>query len=658
MRAQAGTLVVTRLSRGHGGWDLGIFDAKGHSLGGAAVPGAADLAQAPVRAGGRVFVQACRRPGASRTVGLTTTSVPFGGSRRARLLALRPDKDDRLLAAAVRARHRSIAVTAATRLPSGRRGYRQLPDYEADMEQLAATHPHTVREIVLPHPTLIGRRVVGVEIARDVHRSDGRPVLLVTGLHHSREWPSGEVSMEWAIDLAQRLARHDATVSRLLDHARVIVVPVVNPDGFFLSRTVRGSFEFKRKNCRIVDGQVPRPGQCEATANASLGVDPNRNYGGFWGGPGASLDPADDAYRGPAPFSEPESQNIRALIAGRQVTVALSNHTYGDLLLRPPSLRDQAPPDEAALKQLGDEIAAPAGLTSERGYELYDTSGAMEDWSYWATGGLAFTAELGDGATTDQDGLEAFHPPFAQVASWYPALRRSFQRALEWAADPAHHSVISGRGPAGRDDRAVQGVSHVDLPGARPRRAGGRAADLRRPAAQHAAHRPGRALRRSTPTRRRARPRWAARAAPPRAPRRRRCRSSRPGPPPRSPTSAPTPPMRPPPRAWTCPSRSRRATTTRRSARASPGPTRTTTSTCTCSGSSPTATRRRCPPRRRAGRRGSRPTSPPTGSTGACPPVATSRASWTTPPPTRRSAGRSASAGRPSRSPPRRSAGR
>jgi hypothetical protein len=73
----------------------------------------------------------------------------------------------------------------------------------------------------------------------------------------------------------------------------------------------------------------------------------------------------------------------------------------------------------------------------------------MEDWSYWATGGLAYTAELGDGTTTDDTGLAAFHPPFAQVASWYPGLRRSFLRALEWTADPAHHSVISGRGPRG-----------------------------------------------------------------------------------------------------------------------------------------------------------------------------------------------------------------
>ncbi len=448
--ARAGTLVAARLHGGHGNWDLGVLDAHGRSLGGAAVPGSDDLAQAPVRHRGRVTVQACRRPGASHAVRLTITSVPLSGSSRARLTAPRPDKDDRLLAAAVRARH-AVAHSArrAVRLPSGRRSYRQLDDYEADLQTLATEHPGSVRELVLPRPTLIGRRIVGVEIARHVRRRDGRPVMLITGLHHAREWPSGEMTIEWAIDLARALARHDPTVTRLLSRARVIAVPVVNPDGFFLSRSVGGALAAKRKNCRVADGQVPRPGQCESAADAGLGVDINRNYGGFWGGPGASLDPADDTYRGAAPFSEPETQDMHELIEARQVTVAISNDTYGNLLLRPPSLRDAAPPDAAALKQLGDEIAAPAGLVSERGYDLYDTSGAMEDWSYWATGGLAFTAELGDGSSSTLTGLRPFHPPFAQVASWYPGLRRSFDRALAWTADPAHHAVIHGHGPAG-----------------------------------------------------------------------------------------------------------------------------------------------------------------------------------------------------------------
>jgi hypothetical protein len=407
--------------------------------------GGDQLAQGTVRSASRVIVQACRRPGASRTADLTISHVDLQRSAKARLAARQIAKADRIHAVS------APAHAAATRLPSGRTRYRQLPDYEADLEQLAAQHPGVVKRIVLPDPTLIGRRVIGVEIARDVHARDGRPVMFLNGLHHAREWPAGEMAMEWAIDLVKRLDGGDAQVRGLLSKARVVVVPVVNPDGFYLSRTVRGAFEFKRKNCRIVADERPAAGQCEADANAELGTDPNRNYGGFWGGPGASLDPSADDYRGSGPFSEPEPRNLHALIGSRQVTVALALHTYGNDLLRPPSLSSQSPPDATDLKRLGDLIARPAHLTDEPAYQLYDTTGAMEDWSYWSTGGLAFTAELGPDPTedTDEASLVAFHPPFREVASWYPGLRTGFDHALAWAAAPRHHSVIRGRGPRG-----------------------------------------------------------------------------------------------------------------------------------------------------------------------------------------------------------------
>ena len=108
------------------------------------------------------------------------------------------------------------------------------------------------------------------------------------GLHHAREWPSGELTMEFAYDLL----KNDGVVPRItniLDKARVVIVPVVNPDGFNLSRTL--GYEMKRKNCRITNGQLPTSGQCAQSSNQSRGIDPNRNYAGFWGGPGASYQP-------------------------------------------------------------------------------------------------------------------------------------------------------------------------------------------------------------------------------------------------------------------------------------------------------------------------------------------------------------------------------
>ena len=107
------------------------------------------------------------------------------------------------------------------------------------------------------------------------------------GVHHAREWPSGELAMEFAVDLAKSYGSN-ARITGLLKKARVIVVPVVNADGFELSRTdgeysdlrdlngsdpLEGSTSvlatpgqtYKRKNCRVVDGQDTPDGSCRAT---------------------------------------------------------------------------------------------------------------------------------------------------------------------------------------------------------------------------------------------------------------------------------------------------------------------------------------------------------------------------------------------------------
>ena len=144
------------------------------------------------------------------------------------------------------------------------------------------------------------------------------------GTHHAREWPAAESTLEWAYDLLTNYGKQ-ARTTRLVKATRNIVIPVVNPDGFNISREApdfppetefgQFSYEMKRKNC------WPNPaetGPCNnSTAGRLLGVDPNRNYGAFWGGSGASVDPLDDTFRGTGPFSEPETQNIRELQSTR-----------------------------------------------------------------------------------------------------------------------------------------------------------------------------------------------------------------------------------------------------------------------------------------------------------------------------------------------------
>ena len=300
-------------------------------------------------------------------------------------------------------------------LPSGRTTYRRLPDYDLEMKNLAMQYPSLVRPITLNHRSLLGRDVNGIEISTGAQNTgDGKPIFLIMGVHHAREWPSAEHTIEFAYDLAAQLRARRADDAAASSSTRTIVVPVVNPDGFNISREAAtlGDFslfdyEMKRKNCRVSANTPTKyaKGACDDNKAGRLrGTDPNRNYGGLWGGSGASTIWSDDTYRGDGPFSEPEVQNIRELISSRQVTNLITNHTFSNLVLRPPGVASFGfPLEEPIYKALGASLAAHNGYSNIPGFGLYDTTGATEDWSFWSTGGLAFTFEIG--------GID-FHPAF------------------------------------------------------------------------------------------------------------------------------------------------------------------------------------------------------------------------------------------------------
>ena len=384
------------------------------------------------------------------------------------------------------------ASVAASPLPSGRTSYRTLEDYEADMAGLAEEHPRLVRRFELARPSLDGRPIHGIEISQGVRRPHrGEPTFLLMGLHHAREWPSGELAMEFAVDLVESFGR-DERITGLLRRARVVVVPVVNVDGFHLSRTdgefvdlrEAGEYDptggtapilltpgtaYMRKNCRVVDGEDTPDGSC-AAAHASpggygIGTDLNRNYGGFWGGPGASDLNADPTYRGAEAFSEPETRNIQDLVTSRQVTMLISNHTFSNLVLRPNGVNpgtigfDGLPvgdaPDEQGLKRLGARMSAQNGYANIHGWQLYDTTGTTEDYTYNATGGFGYTFEIGE---------HEFHPPYPQVVEEYLGAgkyagqgnREAYLIALEHAVDRRFSGVLTGKAPWGATIRLTK----------------------------------------------------------------------------------------------------------------------------------------------------------------------------------------------------------
>lgn len=507
-------------------WDLGLYDLlEGRYLAGSVGLAQSEVAGTWLRPGETVAVQACRRHGSGRSARLALNFVAVrrpvakepamlvdvrttrGAADVARLERLGFDLTEHgdhdsfsvilhsaaerrrleragfiyhievpdLLARDRKERAADARYAASTRrsgIPSGRTGYRTYNDYQRELKTLTEDNPSLVRPVVLPGKSVDGRAIEGVEIAPDVHARDGRPVFFMMGLHHAREWPSGETAMEFGLDLVRSYRAGDPEVTSLLERLRVYVVPVANPDGFISSRQFddspanvptdpfmlglaaappAGAASYRRKNCQDnPNDPVRKSDPCELR----MGVDTNRNYGAFWGGNGASGDWTSLTFRGTGPFSEPETQAIRDQLLNLPVTNLITNHTYTGLILRPPGLNPgpglPPSPDEPAMKRLGDAMGASTGYTSQYSYQLYDTSGTTDDWVYASLGSYSYTPEIGK---------IGFHPAYEEgVVKEYEGrgslqgrgLREAFMLAARAAADPTHHSVLQGTAPAGR----------------------------------------------------------------------------------------------------------------------------------------------------------------------------------------------------------------
>ncbi|MBW3594620.1 MAG: zinc carboxypeptidase [Actinobacteria bacterium] len=328
--------------------------------------------------------------------------------------------------------------------------YRRLEDYNAEMKKLAKKNPGLVKLFKMKRPSLEGRTVYGIEIATNVTSSatDGRPIFYIDGIHHAREWPAAEYPMLFAHYLVEKFGK-DRKVTSLLKRARVILVPIVNPDGFVYSREspaqnsflgAGNGFEgYWRKNRRSLTGvTVPAPRRVNPDA---YGVDPNRNYSYLWGDSngGSSGIPVNQTYRGTAPFSEPETQNVRDIILSRQVTLVVTNHTYQATVLRAGGGRA---PEDDILERLGGVVADILGYRNMPSVG-YPTTGTTDDWAYAAIGSLGYTIEHGS---------QGFHPPYDhEVGQFWKQHMDAFVKLLEYSADTRYHSVIKGKvanGPA------------------------------------------------------------------------------------------------------------------------------------------------------------------------------------------------------------------
>ncbi len=358
----------------------------------------------------------------------------------------------------------------------GRVDYRTYGDYLAELDAIADANPAIARRVTLTPESWEGRPIEGLLIGADIQRADvdGRPQAIVTGVHHAREWPSGEFTMNLAHDLVRGHADGDERIRPLVEGLATWVLPICNPDGFLRSREwipvaqqqsllwstgadaaliVYEDGPGKRRNLRDNGGGT-------GPLRNDIGIDTNRNYPVMWGGIGSSDQTTNQTYHGPAPASEPEVRAMLSLLRRNQVIAGISNHTSGNLMLRPWGYTPEDAPDEGLLTDLGARMADDIGYTNGSWNEaLYPGTGIWDDYLYGVQGTLAYTME--HFTTAETGNAIPFHPVYAAfVPEKYASVLPSYLAMLEAALDPATHVVLRGAAPAGTVLHLRKAVEH------------------------------------------------------------------------------------------------------------------------------------------------------------------------------------------------------
>jgi hypothetical protein len=150
----------------------------------------------------------------------------------------------------------------------------------AQLQALAAQDPAHIK-VVQVGTTDEGRPIVALRIGK-VDPVNPVPVVALLGDHHAREWITVETAMRVARDVVNAYilggtgyAPYYARLWRdALDSAAVMIMPVVNPDGYQFTHT---TYRDWRKNRHINIGAT-NPNPVSESDIGDYGVDVNRNY--------------------------------------------------------------------------------------------------------------------------------------------------------------------------------------------------------------------------------------------------------------------------------------------------------------------------------------------------------------------------------------------
>lgn len=220
----------------------------------------------------------------------------------------------------------------------------------------------------------------------------GEAAAVFTAAHHGNEWITAAALRAYIERLAADYAAGDARAREIFRRARLLFIPLVNPDGADIASGGISPAHARRIAARYPE--LPYPSGWKADA---AGVDLNLQYPAGWeeareikfAQGWRSCAPRD--YVGRAPLCAPESRALYDFTRRARPKCALALHTQGEVIYW--QYKGAAPPGAEALAM---KLAAASGYALDT-VPPESANAGYKDWVIDALGVPAFTVECGLG---------------------------------------------------------------------------------------------------------------------------------------------------------------------------------------------------------------------------------------------------------------------
>ena len=258
-------------------------------------------------------------------------------------------------------------------------GYLKYSEIVAKLDSMRTEYPNLVSVKWSIGNSIENREQWVVRITKNPDAPTGRPEVFLHAVTHARE-PMGLSQEVYFVYWLLENYNIDPVATYILNNREIYWMPVFNPDGYVFNET------YSAGNWRCNKHLTSPP-------SLSCGpVDLNRNFGlyQYWNSSnnGSSTNPCkggSGTYRGTAPFSEIESQNVMNFVNSRNFQAGLGAHTHGNDLLKPWAWCDPTPtPDDYKFNEyLADMTVYNHYITgTPHGALGYYVRGCTDDWYY------------------------------------------------------------------------------------------------------------------------------------------------------------------------------------------------------------------------------------------------------------------------------------